>query len=156
VYTTLYQQYTIRLQERADELSQLYRIGQSSLSSGSKNEVKAQKNYLRIKTPEMDLSFGKLSTRLIDVETIIRTQHTNRTKYKEDILPTTNNQSVEEYYEYFQEVAKNFSDVGLKKPKKKEQIVRFLTSLNRDLYADLHRDINNSPQHNIQKFKTLQ
>jgi hypothetical protein len=92
VYTTLYQQYTIRLQERADELSQLYGIGQSSLSSGSKNEVKAQKNYLRIKTPEMDLSFGKLSTRLIDVETIIRTQHTNRTKYKEDILPPTNAQ----------------------------------------------------------------
>jgi hypothetical protein len=66
------------------------------------------------------------------------------------------NQTIEDYYEYFQEVLRNFNDIGLKKPKRSEQIVRFLASLNRDLYVDLHRDINNSPQHNILKFKTLQ
>jgi hypothetical protein len=31
---------------------------------------------------------------------------------------------------------KSFSDIGLKKSRKSEQIVRFLTSLNRDLYGD--------------------
>jgi hypothetical protein len=141
VYTTLFQQYTIRLQDRADDLSQLYGIVQSALSSESKNEVKAHKNYIKVKNSRDGLEFWE-----IVYETHRCGDHHQDKVYQQDQVQRRYfnthqrpNQAIEDYYEYFQEVLRNFNDIGLKKPTRREQIVRFLTSLNLDLYGDLHR-----------------
>jgi hypothetical protein len=81
MYTTLFQQYTIRVQDRADELSQLYGIIQSSLSPGSKNEVKAHKQYIKVKNSRNGLEFWKI---VYETHRTTKTQYTNKTKYKED------------------------------------------------------------------------
>ena len=158
MYTTQYQQYSQRMQLQTDELSNLFGIVNGLLSTSSKELVTSNINFENLEKSRNGLDLWKEVYRLHRCGD----NHHDATYHQDELqrryysLTQKNYQTLDEYYELFKETIKNFIDFGIQTPSDGEQIIRFLNSLNKDLYMELHREINNNPHLNIERFKTLQ
>ena len=157
-YKIKYQSYQDDVKRRLLDLKSLYGTLMELLNSESKNIIKGDKRYSTAKSNRN----GLLLWIIIFESHRSKVNETNITFNQIDFLDRYAsihqkfNQSLSDYYEYFVFQTKNFKTYGLQKPDKQQLAIKFLKSLNREVYKDMHSLIEQQKILGAQPPKTLE
>lgn len=155
-YNVLFKDYIDRRQLRKEELRSLYTFIKSTLSTAMKEKIKLNKDYQAAVKEKNGFKYWCV----IYQECRGGDSTQTSAQRKDEVLRQYYNayqrleQEVDPYFDYFLELLKKFKIVGLEKPPVEERIARFLSSLNREKFRDLHTALNNDKTI-ITRFTTL-
>ena len=146
-YNILFKKYVDNLEIRRTELSNLFGLILSILSTASTHRVQAHEDYIKVNEERDGLKLWNI---------VYQTHQTSDPHLGESVRKTETlerfynfyqkpQQPLEDYYEEFSELVRCFTNVRLSIPSEQDQAIRFLRGLNRATYADLHLDMNNCP-----------
>lgn len=137
--------------------STLFGVITSSLSLSSKELIESNSEYARLLRKRDGILLWKLVYKLHKIgpsnQSISEQRDLALSRYYNCFQRS--DQDLHAYYQKFADNLSFFKSVGLKKPPKSDTIVRFINSLNREIFGDLQREVHNNPHITLHKFTSL-